>query len=359
MSSRFIQKNDKLKLQFELNSEFSNFNKLVDFLHSSRFMKYWDGAKVDISLSEDKKNIDFKFRETFDFGKTHNGFDMKIVLPSVNERNKIENKPVFCEITNGFSEASFIMDGDAHENRIYRAVERLNAVVANDNSMYFSMNDMKMMAFTGKRDDDSLNEFLSIVKGGENIKETTAILENWNSKDTLILGNLFENDMNDVFHPQCNFLIYKFKRDTNSYLDDAKKNLSDEDMEIVVQNLIDDISENFDKTVAKVENGLRADGPFLVKYNECGNVDGVTYFDKCEATIYPTKIDGLFISKSQMGTDFDTNKYCYDVILIDGKQLAERANGGKYKVKGTRQKRTVNLLPDDKNSKQNDFVRKD
>ena len=350
MSSKLLQPKDELKFQFKLNKEFENVNKLVEFLSNDEFMRTWHGIKVKVTPSEDKKSIGFTFRETFDYGETYNGFDMELKIS--------DNKTVTGKITNAFVQPSELMDADIHEFCVYEALDKINFKLAQKGTLEVGMNDVKMMPFTGRfRDENSKDEFYSIMKGNENIKETTAILDGWKEDTALVLGNLNAEDMDAVFRPVSSFIVEKFKKETNNYLFEAQSNLSNKDMEMVINNLVDEIADHFDKTVAKIENGLRADKPFTMKYYECGGTEEESYRDKYIVTVYPTKIDGLFLSKYQMGNEIGTDKFYYDVISLDGKEIAERANNGKFKVKSNRIKKTSNLAPESK-TVQKENVRK-
>lgn len=76
-----------------------------------------------------------------------------------------------------------------------------------------------------------------------------------------------------------------------------------------------------------VENGLHANAPFNVaeEYEFNGKKDISVM------TLYPTKVNGLFIA--MQSSEFRLNDNMLAICTLDGKKMAELANGGKFKIK--------------------------
>lgn len=76
-----------------------------------------------------------------------------------------------------------------------------------------------------------------------------------------------------------------------------------------------------------VENGLHAEAPF--NFAEEYTLNGKK--DISVMTLYPTKVNGLFIA--MQSSEFRLNDDVLAVCAIDGKKMAELANNGKFKIK--------------------------
>ena len=76
-----------------------------------------------------------------------------------------------------------------------------------------------------------------------------------------------------------------------------------------------------------VENGLYANAPFNVaeEYEFNGKKDISVM------TLYPTKVNGLFIA--MQSSEFRLNDDVLAICTIDGKKMAELANNSKFKIK--------------------------
>ena len=154
-------------------------------------------------------------------------------------------------------------------------------------------------------------------------------LEGWVENKLLNLGDNVLNFVSDKYKervhltaPDCSDKVLELDSKYSEYF----RFINPKDYLGEIIKAVNDINSHASECV--VENGLHAEAPFNMAENtKIGEKDNF-----CVMTLYPTKVNGLFVALQTSDTGI-IDEESLSLCRVDGMKVAKMANGGNYKTK--------------------------